>query len=279
MELMIIATYCYVDSILKYLNIKEDKRRIMSDAEVVTTLIVAAQIFSGNIEKAQNFLKDHRYIPNMLEKTRFNRRQHALGAEFIQDIMKVIAELFKNTNLDQEYSADSFPVPVCDNVRITRSRIYQGKEYRGYTKSKKRYFYGVKVHMIMTVDGYPVEFLLTPGACNDCKALKMFEMDLPERSTVYLDKGYNDYAEEEFLKEAADIELATQRRIDSKRPHSGCKSYIINKKRKFVETVFSGIATLLPKKIHAVTSAGFEMKIALFLCAISFKSLINLAIN
>ena len=277
MELQIIGIYYWTDEVLKFMGHKQDCRCIMSDSEVITTLIVAASYFSGNIEKARSFLKNHDYIPNMLEKSRFNRRQHALGVEFIQDIMRVIAEFFKQTSF--EYIVDSFPVAVCDNVRITRSRIYRDEVFRGYTRSKKRYFYGIKVHMIVTTMGEPVEFLLTPGSYNDCKALKMFEMDYPAGSVIYGDKGYNNYQEEELLMEAAEIELAVQRKKDSKKPHSGCKDYIINKKRKMVETVFSGISNLLPKKIHAVRSSGFEMKIAMFVCAQTFISFINQVIN
>ena len=39
---------------------------------------------------------------------------------------------------------------------------------------------------------------------------------------------------------------------------------MIDKQRKIVETVFSGIARLFPKHIHAITSRGFELKVALF---------------
>lgn len=252
---------------------KENIRCIMTDCELITTLIVSSLFFSGNIEKSRIFMKEHNYIPAMLEKSRFNRRQHSLGAEFIQDIMKIIAELFKNSTL--EYAIDSFPISVCDNVRITRCRIYNEKIYRGYTRSKKRYFYGLKAHVIVTAEGVPVEFFLTPGSCNDCKALKMFEMDYPEGSTIYGDKGYIDYNEEDLLMEAAKIDLAIQRKKDTTRPHSGAKEYRINIKRKMVETSFSKISSFLPKKIHAVRSWGFEMKVALFICASTFSSLIQ----
>jgi hypothetical protein len=95
MELQVIGIYYWTDEVLKYMGHKQDNRCIMSDSEVITVLIVAAKFFSGNIEKARFFLKDHGYIRNMLGKSRLNRRQHALGIELIQDITKVIAEFFK----------------------------------------------------------------------------------------------------------------------------------------------------------------------------------------
>ena len=274
MEIEIIAIYCWCDLILKHLRIKEDARSIMGNAEVITTAIVAVRFFSGNFENARRFLSEHGYIPNMLSKSRLNRRLHALGLELIIDLQNVIGELFKATHPGQEYAIDSFPMPVCENIRIFHSKIYKNEKYRGYQASKKQYFYGLKVHMLVTIDGRPVEFLLTPGSCADVSAFKTLNLDLPQGSVIYGDKAYTDYEEEDLLLDAAGIELKPQRRANAKRRFDGCMEYIISHQRKMVETVFSGIARLFPKHIHAVTSKGFELKVALFACAASFSCLI-----
>jgi hypothetical protein len=274
MELEIIAIYCWCDLLLKHLNAKEDVRSEMTNAEVITTAIVAVRLFSGNFENARHFLGEHGYIPTMLSKSRLNRRLHMLGPELISDIQRIIGGLFKAANPNQEYAVDSFPVPVCENIRIFHSRIYSQEKYRGYQASKKRYFYGLKVHMLVTVDGRPVEFILTPGSCADVSAFKELDLDLPEGATVYGDKAYTDYEEEDLLLEAAGIELKPQRKDNAKRRFDRCTEYIIDRQRKMVETVFSGIARLFPKHIHAVTSLGFELKVALFACAAGFSVLV-----
>jgi hypothetical protein len=46
--------------------------------------------------------------------------------------------------------------------------------------------------------------------------------------------------------------------------------------RKMVETAGSLIEQLLPKSIHAVTSQGFELKVALFVIAYSLNCYLNL---
>ena len=274
MELEIIAIYCWCDLLLKHLKVKEDRRSEISNAEVITTAIVAVRFFSGNFENTRQFLCEHKYIPNMLSKSRLNRRLHQLGHELIVDIQSVIGEFFKATNHDQEYAVDSFPMPVCENIRIFHSKIYHDEKYRGYQASKKRYFYGLKVHMLVTVDGRPVEFILTPGSSADVSAFKEFPLDLSEGSTIYGDKAYTDYDEEDMLIETAGIKLKPQRKENAKRRFDGCTEYVINHQRKMVETVFSGIARLFPKHIHAVTSKGFELKVALFACAASFSLLV-----
>jgi len=124
-----------------------------------------------------------------------------------------------------------------------------------------------------------VEFILTPGSCADVSAFKELDLDLPEGSTIYGDKAYTDYEEEDLLLEAAGIGLTPQRKDNAKRRFDRCTEYIVNRQRKMVETVFSGIARLFPKHIHAVTSLGFELKVALFTCAAGFAVLVPLSLS
>ncbi|MEH2083070.1 MAG: hypothetical protein V7K89_24765 [Nostoc sp.] len=48
----------------------------MSEAEIMTTALVAAIFFHGNHSSACSYMKDHNLIPDMLEKSRLNRRLH-----------------------------------------------------------------------------------------------------------------------------------------------------------------------------------------------------------
>jgi hypothetical protein len=90
---------------------------------------------------------------------------------------------------------------VCDDMRIKRNKLYPEEMFRGYLPSKKRYFYGLKVHLLVTTDGQPVEFFLTHGGFGDVAALKYYAFALPAGSIIYADRAYNDYEIEELLKE------------------------------------------------------------------------------
>ncbi len=41
------------------------------------------------------------------------------------------------------------PVKVCENARIWACKIVKGDVYRGYTPSKREYFYGFKLNALM----------------------------------------------------------------------------------------------------------------------------------
>ncbi len=267
MDDQIVAIYCLCDDVLKALDHDEDPQRRMSDAEVMTTAIVAACYFGGNCERARELLGNGRYIPTMLGKSRFTRRLHAIGEWFLS-VFQILGTLFKSLNTDSVYVIDSFPIAACDNIRIPRARLYQEEAYRGYIASKRRYFYGLRIYLLVTATGEPVEVFLAPGADADVRALHRFAFDLPAGSTVYADNAFTQYPVEDLMKEAG-ILLQPLRQKNSKRPVPPYVAYLQARGRKIVETTGSLIERLLPKSIHAVTSQGFELKVMLFVLACS----------
>ena len=147
----------------------------MSAAEVMTTALVAAQLFGGNQQMARQLLKEQGYIPNMLSKARFNRRLHQIAPMF-QSLFESLAADCKAQNPHQLYAIDSYPVPACDVIRISGAKLYQGEVWRGKIASKRRYFYGLKLHLMVTEAGVPVEFFLTPGSLamfGDCGVIRL----------------------------------------------------------------------------------------------------------
>ena len=275
MDDKIIATFCLCDDVLKTMHHQENRQCQMNDAEILTTAFTAALFFRGNHESARAMLKQHGYIPYMVSKSRFNRRLHRIKATFLV-VFDLLAQTWKTLNTEAVYMIDSLPIAVCDNIRIRRSKIYSGEDFRGYQASKKRYFYGLKIHLMVTQEGQPVECFLTPGSFGDVDALKYYAYALPDESIIYADKAYNDYEIEDLLHEIDHIHLLPIRKKNSKRALSPSLSFVQSYHRKRVETAGSLITQLLPKSIHVVTSQGFELKVALFVIASSLNSYLNL---
>lgn len=61
----IIAIYAITDDLLKAIGHEDDLRCQMSDAEIMTTALIAAIFFSGNHSKACAYMFDHNLIPSM----------------------------------------------------------------------------------------------------------------------------------------------------------------------------------------------------------------------
>ncbi|KAA0266905.1 MAG: IS982 family transposase [Chloroflexi bacterium] len=270
MDTQIIVVFCLCADMLQSLHHVEDRQCQMSDAEVMTTAIVAMLYYKGNFCLASQYLYEQGYIPNMLSRSRFNRRLHRIADLFLTLFLR-LGETWKQLNEKSVYVIDSYPIAVCDNYRIQRSKIYHGEDFRGYLASKKRYFYGLRIHILVTEQGEPVEFFLEPGAFSDTRALGLYNFDLPEGSFVTGDKAYNNYTIEDVMREAG-LELIPIRKKNSLRPVPAYMTYFQACIRKIIETTGSLIERLLPKSIHAVTAKGFELKVALFVlaCSINF---------
>jgi len=269
-----VAIYVFFDDILKSMDYKEPINRKTTDAEIATVILIAARYFGGNIETAIGFVRSTNLMPTMLGKSRFNRRMHKIG-ELLAELFLYLGEAIKELNINQTYCIDSFPVAVCQNIRIPRCRIVQGKEYRGYCASKRTYFYGFKVHVIITSEGIPVEYTFTTGRTHDLDGMKQLPLNLPKGSEILADSAYTDYMTEEMMLDEG-IRLLAARKSNSKQPHNPCTEYLIAIGRKRIETAFSDISKYLPKNIHAVTEIGFLIKLIAFIWAYTFDKIYEL---
>jgi hypothetical protein len=272
MDDKIVAIYGLCADILDALGHVEDAPQRMSDAAVITTGLAAMLFLRGNFEAARMLLSTSHYMPPMLSRSRLNRRRHRVKDLFLI-YFEILGHRWKQLNTESVSIIDSLPIAVCDNYRIPRAKLYQHGACRGYIASKKRSCYGLNVHLLITKEGQPVECFLTPGSSSDVRALKIFLCAVPAGSRIYADKAYNDYEMEDVLFEAAEIHLFPLRQKHSKRMLPPYSAYVHHSYRNLIETVGSLLERMLPNTMHAVTAAGFELKVFLVVLAYSINCL------
>jgi hypothetical protein len=268
-----IAIYCFIDDFFKTIGRKEAVQCKLSDAELLTTALLAARYFHGNLHNACDYMQEHHGV-KMIDKSGFIRRLHQLRPQ-LTSLFLALGNALKELNTSCRYLIDSFPVAVCENIRIPRCRLLQGETYRGKNASKRHYFYGFKVQVITTEDGLPVQFYIHAASFADITALKAMPVDLPQNSQLYGDSGYTCYQLEDLFYECEKIELRICRKSNSKRKDEPHQAFLKNYYRKQIETTFSGITNFFPKKIHAVTPQGFILKIILFIFAFTLTQIIS----
>ena len=264
-----VAMYCVLDDLLRFTRpagtLPPASGRRLTDAQVLTTALVGARFFGGNLVLAKHYMEQH-WGQNQLDKSGFTRRLHAL-TDTLLALFALVGEVLKSLHLEARYVLDSFPVAVCHNTRIARCKLLTGKAYHGRCASKRSWFYGLKVQVVATSDGLPVEFYIHAGAESEQTGRRGLALDLPAGSVLYTDAGYTDYLAEDLFNEASGSQQQTARRQNSKRPHHPAQHFLIQYFRKGIETCFSQLTARFPKQIHAVTAAGFALKIALFIFA------------
>ena len=268
----IIAIFCLVDDLLKGIGHREDIRTKVSDSEVITTAIVSALYLGGHCDNGRQVMAMTGMVPQMLGKSRFCRRLHRLEP-LLCSLFFQVGQHLKSLAGASDYVIDSFPVAVCDNMRISRCRLLRGKQWRGRHSSMRRYFYGVKVQVLTTADGIPVEFCFVPGSENDVQALKKLPMAVAPESSIFADSAYTDYQAEDDMMDADGVKMMVHRKRNSKRPDTPDVAHIKNCMRKRIETTFSEVKALFLRKVHAVTFKGFLIKVLLFIMATTLNKL------
>ncbi len=157
----IISIFCLIDYILQGIEHQEDIRIQVSDSKIILTTIVSSTSFYGNHCSAIKFMKQYGFIPNMFDKIRFNRRLYKVG-KLLYELFEIVSSYFKDFCCEMHYIIDSFPVAICNNMRIANFKIVKEKKWSGYTASMQSYFYGVKVQLLITKDRIPIAFQIKP---------------------------------------------------------------------------------------------------------------------
>jgi hypothetical protein len=268
-----VTIYAIVDDFLKARGHREDCRRKMSDAEVMTTAVVAAVDFGGVIAHAAAALNDSQLIPAMLSKGRLSVRLAAV-TDLLVGLFEHLGELFKQLNSRDEYILDSMPVPISQMARLRRSRLIRTRALRWYyigkDVSKGHHFFGFRLHLLVTPARLPVEFVLEPARYDDRHAFWSLPLALNAGSEIFTDSNYGKFELEALLAETEQLKLnPTRTRSYSRQDPMAEKDYKRLTRRR-IETAFSVLCGLLPRSIHVVTLRGFYRKILCFVLALQF---------
>jgi len=258
------AIYCFVDDYLKSSRHREDSQCEMSDAEVMLAALLAGLYFGSNYAHALSFLNTSGLCSYVLSRSRFSRRLNRLE-HLLDGLFETMGDKFKQFNLDTEYVMDSYPVTLCHNMRAPNNRLlpYERK-FQGICVTKHQYFYGLRVHVIATADGVPVEYCIVPGSWADPHGMRALGMDMPAGSRILCDAGYTSYVAEDVASHA-DIWIDAARKSNAKRKDPPYRTYYRSVKRKRIETVFSTLTRRMGRVVHATTIRGFILKTKLFI--------------
>ena len=113
MDDKILAVYGLSADLLNAIGHTEDPQPQMSDAEVITTGVVAMWCFRGHFEAARALLGPPRDMPHLLSRRRVNRRLQRL-TDLVVMRFELLGYTWKQLNTASGSVMDRFPVVVCD---------------------------------------------------------------------------------------------------------------------------------------------------------------------
>lgn len=224
----------------------------ISTAEVLTIIAVSMKYFHGNYAQGYAFMTEYGHISNSFTYSALSKRIRNIPLPLWSQLLNFIHFFRKKVSYALDFVIDTFPIAVCRNVRMKRCRLYSDRRYCGYNASKKEYFYGVKVSVITDNEGCPIEVKLAPGSTHDMPILRNMQISLPEKARLFGDAAYTNYKFEDQLYAEKGIRLIADRKSNALKHHTLEDAVQLNYIRKSIETTFSLITRLIPRKVHAI---------------------------
>ncbi len=106
----------------------------------------------------------------------------------------ILAKNREKCRAERVHFADSTPVEVCKNNKISRNRVDKGYASRG--KSTKGWFYGFKLHGVCAEDMTVESLVFTTGSVHDSKMA--FQLTKNIAGKAFADGGYQLKARSHF---------------------------------------------------------------------------------
>jgi len=202
-ELKLIAMYLYICELynkeLKYYcqRYSNNSNPAFTDQEIMTIYLFAGYCQKYFLIKdIHTFAKEYllSWFPLLPSYQTFNHRLNLLSEAF-KVLSRNLLESFRPDDCDSLISlVDSMPIITCEGRNRT-GRVARDIASKGYSSTKNKYYYGMKLHVLASkrksTIPFPESLVLTTAAENDLNAFKQ-NWDNIYNKYIFGDKIYSD---------------------------------------------------------------------------------------
>lgn len=247
-----------------------------SDSELLTLALVGECRGWAVETDMLSYWKEHRDLfPVIPSQSRFNRRRRNLMKAF-SVIRRVVLSLL-DLAADPQCAIDSLPVPAVQFHLVPSSTgdwAAHGADF-GKVSSKKLTIFGYKLHLLVTLGGVILDFVLAPASVCDLtigEELLSTHHDLD----VFGDKAYISAAFAAQLALSNQVRLHTLPRSNQKTQLPAAVCHLHNRVRQIIETVNGQLAAQFSIEVnHAHTFWGLCTRLLTKLTAHTLSIYLN----
>jgi hypothetical protein len=215
---------------------KRNRLRSLALSEVMTILVLFHQSGYRNLKQFYldfvcRFLQPE--FPRLVSYTRF--------VEFERDALVPLSAYLqtKRGACTGISFIDSTKLAVCENLRIPQHRQFTGIAARG--KTTLGWFYGFKLHLVVSDGGELLAWQVTPGNIDDRRPVPKLARKLFGK--LFGDLGYLSEPLKILLKEQ-NLELITKLKKNMKNKFLNLSDKLLLRKRAIIETVFDQLKNI-----------------------------------
>ena len=245
----------------------------MSDLEVVA-LSLTSEFMSIDSENSLFKQINTNEIPNLIERSQFNKRRRKLFL-FSEEVRTKLASHF--VDFEDYFIVDSMPLEICKFSRHNRIKIckdeFETAPSKGFCASQNNWFYGYKLHGVCSVTGVFHSLDITKAEVHDVHFLKNIKQQMSD-CVILGDRGYLSQTIQLDLFQTVNIKLETPKRRNQK--NYKAQPYVFRKSRKRIETLFSQLCDqFLIRRNYAKTFKGFKTRILAKITALTLVQYVN----
>ena len=215
---------------------RRQRKRSLSSSEVMTILVLFHRLGYRNLKQFYlEFVSEHlrAEFPALVSYNRF--------VEYERDCLILLAAYLQTRrgNCTGISFVDSTALAVCANLRIPQHKQFADTAKRG--KTSVGWFYGFKLHLVVSDTGELLAWFITPGNVDDRKPVPTLAKHLWGK--LFGDKGYISNALKLLLGESG-IDFLTKLRKKMKQSEISAVDKILLRKRAIIETVFDQLKNI-----------------------------------
>lgn len=222
--------YCRHNSLPETTGPKKRSRLALSE---IMTIIVYFHLSQYRTFKwyYKNHVSEYlrEYFPNLVSYTRFVELMQQSSVPLLLYLMT--HRLGKCSGIS---FIDSTPLKVCDPHRIHSHKVFKGIARRG--KSSTGWFFGFKLHLVVSDTGELLGFRLTPGNVSDADVDVVDKITKNQFGRLFGDKGYISKKLFTRLWEK-NIQLITKVKANMKNKFMRLEDKLLLRKRALIESV------------------------------------------
>lgn len=275
----IVKNYFRVLEVISSLNCDSEfksgvgRKEKMSDLEVIA-LSLTAEFMSIDSENSLFKQVNQEEIPNLIERSQFNKRRRKLFL-FLEEIRTKLASHF--LEFEDYFIVDSMPLEICKFSRHNRIKIckddFETAPSKGFCASQNNWFFGYKLHGVCSLTGVFHSLDITKAEVHDVHFLKNIKQQMSD-CVLLGDRGYLSESIQLDLFQTVNIKLETPKRINQKNYKP--QPYVFRKSRKRIETLFSQLCDQFRiRNNYAKSFEGFKTRILSKIAALTLVQYIN----
>jgi hypothetical protein len=243
-----------------------------TDAEIIAVAMMQSYFGCATLKRTFLLVKanDPQAFPNLPSYKQWLARWHRLSFQMGAILESVPLAI---TDLDEIYLIDSFPIPMCQEIRHGRVNLLRDAgAYFG--KGSKGWFFGFKLHVLSTRRGQIVGAVLLPTSYDDRAGARMLASLMAEGSLAIADLGYRGEKFQLELYEEEGVLFLTRADMTSQR-----LKILHSTIRERVEGIFSSLWTRFATRVYARSWQGLwnTLKLKILDYKLCFAKLVSYA--